>query len=121
MALPSDENLRARSRDERVVVALPREIDVTNSPGVREALLAAIRLRPGLVIADMTATTFCDSSGMSAIVHAYRQAVAADTDMRIVIALPAARRVFELNGVDTVIGIYPDLPAALSAAPDGSL
>jgi anti-sigma B factor antagonist len=62
----------------------------------------------------MTATTFCDSSGMGALVAAYRQAAAAGTDMRLVIGHPAARRVFELNGIDTVISIYPDLPAALS-------
>lgn len=51
---------------------------------------------------------------MGAIVAAYRQAVAAGTDMRLVIGTPAARRVFELNGIDTVISIYPDLPAALA-------
>jgi len=32
---------------------------------------------------------------------AYRQAIAAGTDMRLVIGHPAARRVFELNGIDT--------------------
>ncbi len=67
-----------------------------------------------MVVADITATTICDSSGMGAIVAAYRQAVAAGTDMRLVIGTPAARRVFELNGIDTVISIYPDLPAALA-------
>jgi hypothetical protein len=41
-------------------------------------------------------------------------AVAAGADMRLVIRHPAARRVFEINGIVTVIGIYPDLPAALS-------
>jgi anti-sigma B factor antagonist len=62
----------------------------------------------------MTETTFCDSSGMTAIVTAYQQAVAGGTDMRLVIKHPAARRVFELSGIDNVISIYPDLPAALS-------
>jgi anti-sigma B factor antagonist len=62
----------------------------------------------------MTATTFCDSSGMAAIVAAYQQAVEAGADMRLVIGHLAARRVFELSGIDTVISIYPDLPAALS-------
>jgi hypothetical protein len=27
----------------------------------------------------------------------------------------STRRVFELNGIDTVINIYPDLPTALEA------
>lgn len=114
MAVSFDEDLLAQQHDEQVVITLPEEIDVTNSPGLCETLAEAISRHPAVVVADMTATTFCDSSGMGAIVAAYRQAVAAGTDMRLVIGHPAARRVFELNGIDTVISIYPDLPAALS-------
>jgi anti-sigma B factor antagonist len=97
------------------MIELPEEIDITNSPGVRETLLAAISEHPATVIIDMTATTFCDSSGMGAIVFSYRRATASGTDMRLAIGHPAARRVFELHGIDTVISIYPDLPAALAA------
>lgn len=114
MAVPPEEKLLAQQHDERVVITLPEEIDVTNSPRLREALLAVISRQPAMVVADMTATTFCDSSGMAAIVTAYRQAVAVGAAMRLVISHPAARRVFELSGIDTVISIYPDLPAALS-------
>jgi hypothetical protein len=46
----------------------------------------------------------------AALVAAYRQAVAGGTDMRLVIGHPAARRVFELNGIDTVISIYRTFP-----------
>jgi anti-sigma B factor antagonist len=99
---------------EQVVITLPEEIDATNSPGLRETLLAAVSRQPAMVVADMSATTFCDSSGMAAIVTAYRQAVAAGAGMRLVIGHPGARRVFELSGIDAVISIYPDLPAALS-------
>ena len=108
------EELLSQQRDEQVVIALPVEIDATNSHGLGEALSEAVSRHPAVVVADMTATTFCDSSGMGAIVAAYRQAVAAGTDMRLVIGHPAARRVFELNGIDTVISIYPDLAGALS-------
>jgi anti-anti-sigma factor len=113
MPVPSEDNVLAQSCAERVVIALPGEIDVTSSPRIRETLLAAISRRPSVVVADMTATTFCDSSGMGAIVYAYQQAVEVGTDLRVVIGHSAARRVFELQGVDTVIGIYPNLPAAL--------
>jgi anti-sigma B factor antagonist len=114
MAVPSEENLLVQQLDEQVVITLPEEIDITNSPRLREALLAVISRRPAVVVADMTATTFCDSSGMTAIVTAYRQAVAVGADLRIVVRHPAPLRVFELSGIDTVISMYPDLPAALS-------
>jgi anti-sigma B factor antagonist len=114
MAVSREQDLLAQQHDEQVVVKLPEEIDVTNSPGLRETLARVIGRQPTMVVADMTATTFCDSSGMYALVAAYRQAAAAGTDLRLVIGHPAARRVFELNGIDTFISIYPDLPAALS-------
>jgi anti-sigma B factor antagonist len=109
-----EKKLLTQQHQEQVVITLPEEIDVTNSPGLQETLLTAITRQPAMVVADMTATTFCDSSGMAAIVTAYRQAVAAGADMRLVIGHPAARRVFELSGIDAVISIYPDLSAALS-------
>jgi anti-sigma B factor antagonist len=110
----SKEDLLTQWDNEQVLITAPGEIDVTNSTGLRENLLAVIGRRPALVIIDMTATTFCDSSGMAAIVSGYRQAVAAGTDLRLVIGDSPARRVFELGGIDSVIGIYPDLAAALS-------
>jgi anti-sigma B factor antagonist len=114
LAVAREENLLTQQHDEQVVVTLPEEIDVTNSPGLRETLLTVIGRKPSMLVADMSSTTFCDSSGVAAIVTAYRQAVAAGADMRLVIRHLAARRIFELNGMDTVISIYPDLPAALS-------
>lgn len=114
MAVTSEESVLPRQYGEQVVITLPGEIDVTNSPGLRRALLAVINRKPIMIIADMTATTFCDCSGMSAIVAAHRQAIAVAGDLRLVIRHPAARRVFELNGIDTVISIYPNLAVALS-------
>jgi anti-anti-sigma factor len=106
--MTSKENLLTQWLDEQVLITAPEEIDATNSHGLRDNLLAAISRPPGTVIIDMTGTTFCDSSGMAAIVSCYRQAAAAGADLRLVIGHSLARRVFELNGVDIVIGIYPD-------------
>jgi anti-sigma B factor antagonist len=114
MAVPADESRPPRPGDEPVIVVLPDEIDMENSLQVRQTLLAAIRRQPAGVIVNMTATSFCDSSGMGAIVYAYREAVTAGTGLRLVIGNPNVRRAFALSGIDAVIGIYPDLSAALS-------
>jgi anti-anti-sigma regulatory factor len=47
------------------VVPLSAEIDITNSRQVGIDLLAAFPPGVRLVIADMTATTVCDSSGIA--------------------------------------------------------
>jgi anti-sigma B factor antagonist len=114
MAVSADENRPPYPDDEPVIVVLPEEIDMENSLQVRQGLLAAVRRKPATLVADMTATSFCDSSGMGAIVYAYREAAAAGTGLRLVIGNPNVRRAFALSGIDAVIGIYPDPPAALS-------
>ncbi len=42
MAVSFDEDLLAPQHDEQVVITLPEEIDVTNSPGLCETLAEAI-------------------------------------------------------------------------------
>jgi anti-sigma B factor antagonist len=101
----------------QVVVVLPAEIDVTNSEQVYGQLVAA--LAPGVhtVIADMTSTVFCDSSGVHAIMHAYESAAA--RDVRTLLAVSPAssvRRVLELIGVGRLMPVYASLAEALDAA-----
>ena len=115
MAATSGRNVLAQWVDELVVITVPEEIDVTNSVRLKETLLEAIARRPAVVVVHMTATTFCDSGGMHAIVSAYRQAAAAGAELRLAMGPAGPRRIFELSGVDTVIDVYPDLSAALSA------
>ena len=53
-----------------VIVRLPAEIDMANADSIGEELAAASAPGVAVVIADMTATTFCDSMGMRMLVLA---------------------------------------------------
>ena len=100
-----------------VVVALPAEIDMANAGGVSEQLGSA--LTPGIktVIADMTATTFCDSSGISILVRAHKQAAANKTELRLVVPSTVVLRALTLAQMDHLLPIYPSLSQALAAGP----
>ena len=95
------------------VVTVPAEVDVTNAGEVRRALLAAASQDLPILIIDMSGTTFCDSTGVQAIVAAYQQAAANGTGLRLVAT--AALNILTVIGVDQLIPIYPDLKAALAA------
>jgi anti-sigma B factor antagonist len=100
-----------------VVVVLPVEIDVTNAEQVYEQLLAV--LTPGVhtMIADMTATEFCDSSGVHAIMHAYETANERDIAMRLAVSPhTSVRRVLQLIGVGRLMPVHESLQEALDAA-----
>jgi anti-sigma B factor antagonist len=100
-----------------VVVVLPAEIDVTNSELVHDKLVAALTPGVGVVVADMTSTAFCDSSGVHAVIFANEAAAARGVQMRIAVS-PAGsvRRVLQLIGVASVVPVYPSLAEAMDAA-----
>ena len=95
------------------VVTLPVEIDVTNSGTVREELLAVLNRSVAMLVADMSKTNFCDSSGVSALVSAYRHAATSGTAVRFVVSTPAVQRVLSITGVDRLVDVYPSVAASL--------
>jgi len=99
------------------MVTLPAEIDITIADAVREDLLSVINKGATLLVADMSATTFCDSSGVSALVRTYRRAMANACDVRLVISSPAVARVLSLTGVDRLMPVFGSIAASLAGTP----
>jgi anti-sigma B factor antagonist len=100
-----------------VIVELPPEIDVTNSGQVYDQLEAVLTPGVGVVIADLTSTNFCDSSGVRAIVRAYERAAAQDIRMRLAVSeAGSVRRVLQLTGVGQLMPVYASLEEAVNAA-----
>ena len=100
------------------VVTLPVEIDVTNADTIGEELFAVLNQSAALLVADMSKTNFCDSSGVSALVRAFRRADANGQAMRFVVSTPAVQRVLSISGVDRLVHVYPSVAASL-AGPNG--
>ncbi|MCW2933829.1 MAG: rsbV5 [Actinomycetia bacterium] len=97
-----------------VIVVLPAEIDVTNSDGVYQQLLAALASGVGTVIADMTSTSFCDSSGVHAIVRAHERATAQDMVLRLAVSpTGSVHRVLQLTGAVLVMPVHSSVQEAM--------
>jgi anti-anti-sigma regulatory factor len=69
----------------------------------------------GVVVADMSGTRFCDTSGIHALVMAHKRAKASTTGFRVVAGPGEVRHVLEILGLDTVLAIYLRLDMALAA------
>jgi anti-anti-sigma factor len=100
------------------VVRLPAEIDLTVADELREALLGVLNQGALGLIVDMTATTFCDSAGITALARTARRAAASGATLRLAASAPTVLRVFTLVGIDRVIDIHPDVAAAQASLPD---
>jgi anti-sigma B factor antagonist len=103
------------ARDGRgIVVSLPTEIDVTNSLDACVQLCAAIDDGAAMVIADMTMTRFCDTSGFRMLLVASEAAADRGAQLRVVVpAGSAVLRTFRIMAFDQVVRVYPSLQDAL--------
>ena len=98
------------------VVTVPEEVDITNAPGLRAALLqAAADGSPALVV-DMTRTRFCDSAGLRVLVDAHKRAVAEGGALVLAMPTAAVLRVLEITGIDQVIPSFASLDEAVAHA-----
>ena len=87
------------------VVTLPAEIDVTNADMVREDLLSVLNQGAALLIADMSKTNFCDSSGVSALVRTFRYAGTNAIALRLVVSTPDVYSVMSFTRVRHMVVI----------------
>ena len=88
------------------VVVAPEEIDITNAPELRSALLEAAADGHGRLIADLTRTRFCDSSGLHALLAAHKHAQAEGGELLLVIPSTAVLRIFTITSIDRIIPLH---------------
>ena len=102
---------------EPVVVGFPDEFDVSNAGELAEQLRAAIAPGVAAVVADLTTTVFCDSSGVRIIVLARDWARTDNVELRLAVPPGPALVVMNLVGLDKLLPIYPGLDQALAGGP----
>jgi anti-anti-sigma factor len=95
------------------VVTLPGSIDFSSARRLGGELGSVLASGVTTVIADMTATTFCDSSGARILVAASEQAAANNIEMLLVVPSTFVLRALALMGLDRV-PVYLTLDGALA-------
>ena len=100
-----------------VIVEFPDEFDISNAGDVAEQLRAAIAPGVSAVIADLTATDFCDSSGVRIVVLARDWAIADNVPLRLAARPGPTLVVLKLVGLDQLVPIYPSIEEALAGEP----
>jgi anti-anti-sigma factor len=72
--------------------------------------------RRSSTVVDMTRTRFCDSAGLTVLVQAHKQALAAGGGLRLVIpAGGAVARILAITRMDQFIPLFGSLDEALAA------
>ena len=96
------------------IVTMPAKIDMTNTADVSDDLADAIATDARVVIADLSATTFCDSAGIRSLLVMAYQAADSDAELRLVVqANGAVQRIIDLMGLNRLLPVYPPRTYAL--------
>ncbi|GAA2930557.1 STAS domain-containing protein [Streptomyces enissocaesilis] len=97
------------------VIALSGEFDITTAPAVRSRALELIADGHPDLVADLAGVTFCDSSGLGALVGIWRCAKDADGSLTLATIPDRLGRLLSVTGMDTFLPAYPSAEAALAA------
>lgn len=104
-----------RTLDIGHVLALAGVLDLHTSREAREAV-QTLALRTGeLLVIDLGAITFCDSSGIAALVVARNRAIAAEADIAVAAVPAQLARVFGIVGLDQVFPSHSTVDDAVTA------
>jgi anti-sigma B factor antagonist len=91
------------------------ELDYHTGPRLR-ACLDDVPLASGAaLVLDLSGITYCDSTGVSVLAHAYRRTAAAGARLALAGAAPPVFRLLSFTGLDRLFTSYDSVETALSA------
>lgn len=90
-----------------VVVVAPDELDFATAPAFERGLDAAFATG-GVVVADLSRMTFCDSSGLKVLVHAAVRATARGQGFELREPPRMLRRMAAILGASGLLGLPVD-------------
>lgn len=96
------------------VVAVRGEIDVATAPALRMALVAKEEAGESVVVVDLTAVTFMDSTALGVLVGGHRRLGEAGSVLRLVVTEARVRKVLEITGLIDVFEIFDTVAAAVA-------
>ena len=105
-----------RELDEHTcAIAVEGELDLSTAPRLKWMLLDALQAGRGLLVVDLSRTTFMDSTALGVLV-AVKRGLGADERLAIVCPESDVLQIFEFAGMDGAFTIFPALDQALASA-----
>ncbi|MEU6310700.1 STAS domain-containing protein [Streptomyces sp. NPDC047014] len=104
------------------VFVLRGELDFDSMVQLHEAGDEEVMRGPGArpVVVDCARLTFCDSSGISALLRLFHQLAARQRALRLAAVPSSVVRLFLITGLDQVFSVYADADQALAAGMSGT-
>lgn len=91
------------------VIHLEGEVDMSNSPEVRNVLLPIFKKKPSHLIVDLADVSYIDSSGIATLVEGLQLSLKGGVRLTLAAMGSAVGAVFELAYLKEVFEIVPDV------------
>lgn len=94
------------------LVRVSGEVDMSNSPTVRDSLMSLIKDKVPAIVVDLGAVSYMDSSGIATLVEGLQETTSYGGKFRIAGLADKVKQVFELARLTDVFDIYADAEQA---------
>ena len=101
------------SNPEPNVLALEGEIDLHQSPRIKERFRQMLESRPAALLVDLSEVEYIDSSGMAALIEAMQKVQAYGGRLALFGVRGNVESIFHIARLDQVFQIFPNKAAAL--------
>ena len=110
-----DFSVTTRAIDDFRVVDVAGEVDVFSASELANQLTQLFDAGRRIVMVDLTAVTFLDSTGLGTLVAARNRAEEAGGQLPVIGSGDRVMKLFRITGLEDVFEIYPSIDAAVTA------
>lgn len=107
--------MTSRTEQGIVIVSLEGRLDSATSAQVKGTLNELIQGGATKLVVDMALVPFIDSSGLAALISAYKRLRQGDGDLVLASVTQPVRLILEVTRLHRVFDVYPTMDAALDA------
>jgi len=98
---------RIESLPNGAVITLSGELDAFDAPELRRTFETVLETKPAVVVLDLAAVAFLDSTVLGAIVGLLRRVREGGGELRTVLPDTTARRIFEITNLVAALDVWP--------------
>jgi anti-sigma B factor antagonist len=114
----AEANLSVLSRPGWTIARLKGDLDIVNTPALRERLLSVLGPGVRLLIIDLSGVSFCDVSGLAVLIGTQRRARGLRITVRLAGPRPQMAKLLRVTGLESQFTVCATLDDALPVQRD---
>lgn len=111
-----DFTLQVQRVQDTIVIELSGEFDIYSAPRFKEMVAAHLQRGDHSFVIVLDSLRYLDSSGIAAVITAYRKVQNASGSLRLVVSDPRIKHVLAIAGISRLLEVFPTRREALEAA-----